>query len=485
MNLHQPATAPKFFSCLLMVLLLAFSACEKDVPQILNDENAIVSFSIRSGNGLLIDPALTTVTFKNDSIGITVPAGTDVTELIPEIVITGVSISPASGVKQDFTHPVVYTVTAENSNQAKYVVTIKAAVAEKESLVFFGSSDNTFYALNARTGTLKWKYTSTKSFAYSSPTYKDGVVYVGGIDSYVYAFNAAYGAVLWTFEAGTTGIESDAVIFGNTVYVGSNDDYLYAIDAPTGALKWKFLTGSNVSSSPTVYNNLVCFGSSDGKIYALDTATGNPAWNFQTGAMINQSGASIVKGSLYVGSRDQHLYNIDAATGTLNWAYKSNVSLEQASPTVVDGVVYMGGWYDLSNFNIKGSLFALDAVTGTLIWEVLKNTGFSSSPYVANGILYIGADDLQFYAINAATGAALWQKQILTNSASASVSDGVVYIGGGGTRHFYAFDAVTGTEKWRFPIPNGLMTSSPLVVDESGIPYHAGDSGVQTKAGRQ
>ncbi|MGZ5262976.1 MAG: hypothetical protein ACXWCF_04210, partial [Kaistella sp.] len=62
---------------------------------------------------------------------------------------------------------------------------------------------------------------------------------------------------------------------------------------------------------------------------------------------------------------------------------------------------------------------------------------------------------------------------------SATVADDVLYIGGGGTRNFYAFDAVTGTEKWRFPIENGLMTSSPVVVDEDGEPHHAGDTGVQ------
>lgn len=455
------------------------TACQKGDPPLLDDEHAIISFTLRNGDSSVINPALLSTTFKNDSITITVPAGTDISQLIPEIVFKGASISPASGFKQDFTNPILYTVTAENGSQGIYVVTIKAAVSPKESLVFFGSGDNSFYALNAKTGSLKWKYTSTRSFAYSSPTYKDGVIYVGGIDNYIYAFKALTGEVIWKYEAATTGIESDAVIFGNTVYAGTNDDYLYALNAQTGTLKWKFLTGSNVSSSPTVFNNLVCFGSSDGNMYALDTATGQQVWKFQTGAMINQSGASLVNGTLYVGSRDQHLYSIDAATGQMNWSFARNVSMEAASPTVVDGIVYMGGWYDISDFSIKGSLFAVNANTGTLVWEVLQNTGFSSSPYVANGILYIGADDLYFYALNAATGATLWRKQILTNSASATVADDVLFIGGGGTRNFYAFDAVTGTEKWRFAIDNGLMTSSPLVVDEAGLPHHAGDTGMQ------
>ena len=125
----------------------------------------------------------------------------------------------------------------------------------------------------------------------------------------------------------------------------------------------------------------------------LDTATGQRVWNFQTGAMINQSGASLVNGTLYVGSRDQHLYSIDARTGNMNWYFTTNVSMEQSSPTVVNDIVYIGGWYDINNFSIRGSLYAVNANTGSLVWEVLKNTGISSSPYVANGILYIGTDD--------------------------------------------------------------------------------------------
>lgn len=54
-----------------------------------------------------------------------VPAGTDVTELVPTIEVSeGATVSPASGEAQDFTHPVVYTVTAMNGTTAEYTVTV-------------------------------------------------------------------------------------------------------------------------------------------------------------------------------------------------------------------------------------------------------------------------------------------------------------------------------------------------------------------------
>ena len=58
------------------------------------------------------------------TIVLTVPNGTDVTALIPTIIMTGASISPVSGLAQDFTSPVTYTVTAEDSTTQAYIVTV-------------------------------------------------------------------------------------------------------------------------------------------------------------------------------------------------------------------------------------------------------------------------------------------------------------------------------------------------------------------------
>lgn len=53
------------------------------------------------------------------------PAETDVTQLVPTIVVSeGATVEPASGVAQDFTNPVIYTVTAQNGTTAVYTVTV-------------------------------------------------------------------------------------------------------------------------------------------------------------------------------------------------------------------------------------------------------------------------------------------------------------------------------------------------------------------------
>lgn len=466
---------PLFFFGLSSFILF-FSGCQKnDTPDATKE---IVSFSLKRADGTSFKPSEVTVVIKNDTIAVTLPANTDRTSLTPEIIIKGKTISPASGTPQDFTNPVVYTVTAADGSSVKYTAIV--SLAKTTPIVYFGSSNKNFYAVNAETGALEWKYAGTAGFVYSSPTYENNTVYVGGIDNYVYAFDAPTGNVKWRTLLGTTGIESDAVVVNGTIYVGCNDDYLVAINAANGVVKWRFNTGGNISASPTVANGTVYFGSSDNNLYALNSATGMVKRSFATGAMINQSGPALVNGVIYVGSRDGYLYAVDAITGKQKWRFSAGgISLEQSSPTVANGIVYIGSWYDIATFSHKGSLFAVNAATGQLVWEKLQNTGISSSPCVANGRLYITTDDLNIYALDAVSGATLWKKQILANSASPAVSNNTVYVGGGGTGYFYAFDAATGVERWRFAVPGGTMTSSPLVVTSAtAAADYSGDSGM-------
>jgi len=81
-----------------------------------------------------------------DSIAITVPYGTNVTSLVPEIGITGASVSPASGAAQDSSSPVVYTVTAADSSTKNYMVTVTVALNS--------AKDITKFTINGRDGTI-------------------------------------------------------------------------------------------------------------------------------------------------------------------------------------------------------------------------------------------------------------------------------------------------------------------------------------------
>jgi hypothetical protein len=81
-------------------------------PTPLSDTKAITAFGFAA-----LDPDVVGVINEEaKTIALTVPFGTDVTALVSTIVHTGASVSPASGAAQDFTSPLNYTVTAEDTS---------------------------------------------------------------------------------------------------------------------------------------------------------------------------------------------------------------------------------------------------------------------------------------------------------------------------------------------------------------------------------
>lgn len=74
----------------------------------------------------------------NMSITLQLPVGTDITRLAPEINISeGAKVSPASREVINFTNPVTYTVTAEDGNAQKYIVTVTAKKSSEKNILSF------------------------------------------------------------------------------------------------------------------------------------------------------------------------------------------------------------------------------------------------------------------------------------------------------------------------------------------------------------
>ncbi|HVK86178.1 MAG TPA: hypothetical protein VM513_18790 [Kofleriaceae bacterium] len=86
-----------------------------------NGTKLIVAFSILGVEGQITNGA------QSSTVMLTLPAGTDLSAQTPTIVINGSSLSPPSRVPQDFTQPVMYTVTSADGSIRVYTVTITLA----------------------------------------------------------------------------------------------------------------------------------------------------------------------------------------------------------------------------------------------------------------------------------------------------------------------------------------------------------------------
>jgi eukaryotic-like serine/threonine-protein kinase len=224
------------------------------VPQVLSDSKSITSFVFKAANNPGLSADLTGV-IGADTIVIYADSTASLSGLIPTITYTGVQISPDSGIKEDFSNPVTYTVTAQDKTQKLYTV-----IVSPDHFLYVGSDDGNLYALDAATGSLVWKFTTGGSIR-SSPTLYNGLIYFLSTDTYVYAVNAANGQIQWKYQAMFDGQSeansSSPTVQSGTVYVNTSD-YLAALDAATGSVKWLANVGFYSSgNSPTVVNGVV------------------------------------------------------------------------------------------------------------------------------------------------------------------------------------------------------------------------------------
>jgi outer membrane protein assembly factor BamB len=307
---------------------------------------------------------------------------------------------------------------------------------------------------------VRWKR-HTGPVVDSSPAVVNGVVYIGSSDNKLYAFNAATGHPLWTATAG--GFLTSPAWADGIVYVASSDYNLYAYEATTGQPMWTTAL-SGVGSSPTIANSVIYVGASvkdgdgDNYMYAVDPATGQVLWTAGPFgfATPNYALSAAVDGeNLYFS-----FYNL------FLWLFNVNGQGELAqgisctsSPAVANGLVYVG-W--------DGSIAAINASAFGITWSAGTSGTVFSSPAVANGVVYAGSDDGNLYAVNAANGQQLWSAATSGPvRSSPAVANGVVYVGSN-DGHLYAFDASSGAQLWS-GATGGNVESSPAVVD--GVVY--------------
>jgi len=277
-----------------------------------------------------------------------------------------------------------------------------------------------------------------------SPLVANGVLYVPGYGdglalrsggAYVAAFNAAGCSAsvctpVWTttgLPASTGNTGSPAIGANGVLYLANQT--LYAFDAAgaancsgtpkTCAPLWTAATSNSPTySAPAVANGTVYVGSWNSKLYAFNaagstncstTATGKtctPLWTAATPTSIGGTPA-VANGVVYTVSGNGTLSAFDAAgskncSGTVTaktctplWSSAPGGSgyVTSSSPAVANGVVYFsstnGGTY---GYDAAGSLDC--SVSGTAktcspLWGAV--TGFigGGSPAIVNGVLYI------------------------------------------------------------------------------------------------
>ena len=266
-----------------------------------------------------------------------------------------------------------------------------------QGIVFFGSGDTNFYALDAATGALRWKF-ATGDVVHSSPAYDSGTVYFGSWDSYLYALDAATGQKKWQFKTGEdpvihnqVGFQSSPAIANGVLYVGCRDAHLYAIDAASGTQKWSFDNhGTWIIGSPSPVGDKVVVGTSDPAFLdAFEAASGKSIFKLPMGGFVFSSPA-IADDVAYVGLLNGVFVAVDIKTGKQLWDFQTELSRQnrnfylKADKSLNESALFLSVW-DNNVFAVE-RIFSLGAI--------------ASSPLVANGTVYFGSTDGYLYTLN-------------------------------------------------------------------------------------
>jgi len=160
-----------------------------------------------------------------------------------------------------------------------------------------------------------------------------------------------------------------------------------AANASRLKVKWSFAYQGGRYGQPTSFGNRVYLTSSSGRAYALDRATGCIAWSFdakasmRVTASVGPLASAPSKYAVYFGDFNRNVYAVDAGTGTKLWEVNVDShprAVLTGAPTLYRDVLYV----PVSSFEetvgnnpayecckARGSVVAIDAKTGRVKWK--------------------------------------------------------------------------------------------------------------------
>ncbi len=293
----------------------------------------------------------------------------------------------------------LYIINATNGTILKYVSGFygMATPTVYKDLVFVHAYNNGrgyLYCLYLN-GTLKWRREIEDNISWwlvsSSPLVYDNYVYVRGYNTNLYKFDLN-GNEIWKVSVeAVRNYHTSPSAYKGMIFFAKNDTCLCAY-YENGTKAWCAVLEGNITNTPAIaYDNV--YIATDKKLYAL-YLNGSVHWSIPFKGSL--STPAIAYGKIYIGSKDGKFYCFYANNGSEVWNFTAirNPSAWdsiQSSPAYADGYVYF------ATNTANGTIFALNASDGSLVWKYEVKQYVMSSPFLWRNKLYIGADDGNIY----------------------------------------------------------------------------------------
>ena len=317
--------------------------------------------------------------------------------------------------------------------------------------VYLGSRDSHLYAIDAATGTQKWKTPVEVGGLFSSPAFALGKLYGGRWNPYyhIYSWDATTGKELWqkrtgdlvnrppwVLTAGTSlfshedppvgapedqkivqtgwtlsestegadttnpvlrwktplpGIPKTAPAYANeTLFVALDNQFLYALAADTGKISWQLELAGEPASAPLIQNQTLFLTTRNGYIYAVNTRSGELRWRYQ---FVDQSNSplrgdlALAKNQLLIPA-ERMLFTFDINNREPGWKYRFPGLI--TAPVVSKEHVYLG--------SSTRALYVMDREKGYIVASYVTPGEILASPILLQGKVLVAGADGKLYA---------------------------------------------------------------------------------------
>jgi outer membrane protein assembly factor BamB len=258
---------------------------------------------------------------------------------------------------------------------------------------------------------------------------------------------------------------SGRAVFQDTITFPNNPAWSVTLN---GDISYPLIAGGMVyvtTSSPGTGGGI--YGTS---LYALDEETGDIVWGpVAISGTYYWSASAYDHGKIFVINFDGLLRSFDAVTGTPGWSKQLPGQYAFTSPpTAINGIVYVGG------AGSGGTVYAVDEMTGNVLWTAGVANGDQSSPTVSGDGVFVSYP-CQVYKFDPITGASLWHYSGPCSGGGGKTSayaNGLLYV-----RDFTVFDspfgqiydATNGTQVGTFNVGTYLVGPIPALGTTTGF----------------
>lgn len=256
------------------------------------------------------------------------------------------------------------------------------------------------YALDKLTGSIIWGPVAISgTYSWAGHAYDHGRIFVVNFDGLLKSFDATTGQAGWSTQLpGQYAFTSPPTAVNGVVYVGGagSGGTVYAVDESTGNVLWTAGVANGDHSSPAVSSDGV-FVSYPCQVYKFDPLTGTSLWHY-AGPCEGGGGktTAYANGLLYVrdptSSPPDQVF--DATSGTLVGTFTS---------TTIPALSTQTGY-----FLNAGTLQGIDLISHNVLWSFAGDGHLVSAPIVIDNRVIVGSGTGNVYALDAATGTQIW-----------------------------------------------------------------------------